>query len=133
MRCGIILVQKNKLWIWKASCRDSGQLIDWECGDRDQATLGRLVARLRRWDVWFYCADSWRVHPKEIPGSKLIQSKKGTVAIEKNNSRQRHWLARFRRRSIVVSKSHFLVDFIVGLFARFHVNGVKEDILSFFC
>ena len=40
-----------------------------------------------------------------IPHDKLTQSKRYTSAIERNNGRQRHWLAAFRRRSIVVTKS----------------------------
>jgi IS1 family transposase len=31
--------------------RDTGQLLDWECGRRDKATLKKLVARLVPWDV----------------------------------------------------------------------------------
>ena len=32
-------LKKNKLWIWKAFCRDTGELIACECGRRDKATL----------------------------------------------------------------------------------------------
>ena len=74
----------------------------------------------------------WAVYPKEIPADSLAQGKQGTVAIERNNSRQRHWFARFRRKSFVVSKSWRMVDLTMALFARFHVNGKREDILSFF-
>ena len=31
--------KKNKLWIWKALDRNTGYLIDWECGDRDKENL----------------------------------------------------------------------------------------------
>jgi IS1 family transposase len=91
------------------------------------------MKRLERWDVWFFCTDKWKVYPQEIPESRLIQGKKGTVGIERNNGRQRHWFARFRRKSIVVSKSLHMVDLTMALFARFHVNGAIEDIQSFFC
>ena len=34
----------------------SGQrLVDWECGDRDAATLNRLLERLKPWSVKLYC------------------------------------------------------------------------------
>lgn len=124
--------KKNKLWLWKAYCRDTGQLIDWECSNRDQSTLARLMARLRRWSVWFFCTDNWKVYPREIPEDDLIQGKRGTVRIERNNARQRHWFARFKRKSQVVSRSLRMVDLTISLFARFHVNGQREDILSFF-
>lgn len=68
----------------------------------------------------------------EISENDLFQGKSGTVAIERNNGRQRHWFARFRRKSIVVSKSLHMVELTMALFARFHVNGCIEDILTFF-
>jgi insertion element IS1 protein InsB len=55
------------------------------------------------------------------------------VAIERNNGRQRHWFARFRRKSIVVSKSFRMVELTMALFARFHVNGLIEEISTFSC
>jgi insertion element IS1 protein InsB len=31
--------KRCKRWIWKALDRDTGQLLDWECGQRDKKTL----------------------------------------------------------------------------------------------
>jgi insertion element IS1 protein InsB len=69
----------------------------------------------------------------EIAENDLLQGKGGTVVLERNNCRQRHWFARFKRKSIVVSKSLHMVDLTMALFARFHVNGNREEIESFFC
>ena len=38
MKCGIFKKKKNNLWIWKAYYRETGELIDWECGGRDKKT-----------------------------------------------------------------------------------------------
>jgi insertion element IS1 protein InsB len=46
------------------------------------------------------------------------------------NARQRHWLARFRRRSIVVSKAKRMVDVSIALFARFAGNDRIGDLIS---
>ena len=51
--------KKNKLWIWKAYRRETGELIDWECGGRDKETLSRLTERLSKWNVELFCADSY--------------------------------------------------------------------------
>ena len=40
------LQKKNKLWIWLAFDRSGQRLVDWECGNRDAATLNRLLERL---------------------------------------------------------------------------------------
>jgi len=92
------------------------------------------MTRLSRWKVDIYCADHWDVYPKEMPlGCHLRQSKSETVAIERNNGRQRHWFARFRRKSIVVSKTVEMVDLTMALFARFHVNGSMSELISLLC
>ena len=46
-----------------------------------------------------------------------------TDGIERNHCQQRHWFGRFKRRSIIVSKSKAMVDLTMALFARFRVNG----------
>ena len=90
------------------------------------------MKRLEKWNIEVFCTDHWEVYNKEISGDKLKQSKAETVAIERNNGRQRHWFARFRRKSIVVSKSLQMVELTMALFARFHVNGNWQDILTLF-
>ena len=122
--------KKNKLWIWKAYRRETGEFIDWECGARDKETLSRLMNRLSGWDVELFCTDNWAVYPEVIEEDKLLQTKSQTFYLEQNNGRQRHWYARFRRKSIVVSKTLEMVDLTMALFARFHVNRPGENILS---
>ena len=41
---------------------------------------------------------------------------------ERTNARLRHWFARFRRRTVVVSRSAAMVERTVALFARYHCN-----------
>jgi insertion element IS1 protein InsB len=122
--------KRQKLWIWKALDRDSGQLLDWECGHRNQATLKKMVDRLAQWDVKLYCTDQWAAYASVIPQDKLVQSKATTHDIERNHCRQRHWFGRFKRKSIIVSKSKAMVDLTMALFAKFWVNGNQDELLS---
>jgi hypothetical protein len=50
--------------------------------------------------------------------------------IERNYCRQRHGFGRFKRRSIIVSKSKDMVDLTLALFARFRVNGDVAEIFT---
>jgi insertion element IS1 protein InsB len=122
--------KRRKLWIWKALDRDTGQLLDWECGRRDKTTLKKLVDRLAPWDVKLYCTDQWATYASVIPPDKLVQSKATTHAIERNHCRQRHWFGRFKRKSIIVSMSKEMVDLTMALFAKFWVNGNQDELLS---
>src|SRR3954467_7627945 len=91
--------KSEPLWVWKAWDRASGQLVDWECGGRDKATCERLIARLTRRRTRLCCADDYAVYAVLLPVGQLHAGKDETHGIERDNARQRHWLARFRRRS----------------------------------
>ena len=128
-RRGLALRQKkaSKLWIWKAFERGTGRLIDWECGDRDRdrdrVTLERLLARLERWGVRLFCSDDWAAYDAALPAGRHYVGKDQTQRSESNNARQRHWFARFRRRTCVVSRSVAMVEATMALFAFYHCNG----------
>src|SRR5215218_6181028 len=105
--------KSEPLWVWKAWDRASGRLVDWECGGRDKATCQRLIERLTRWRARLSCAHDYALYGVLLPVGQLYTGKDETHdtgkdethGIERDNARQRHWLARFRRRSIVVSKT----------------------------
>ena len=111
-------------------CRDTGELIAWECGDRDKATLKKLIDRLEKWNVKMDWTDNYQAYESVLPKDKLVQDKAETHAIERNNCRMRHWFGCFKRQSIIVSKSVQMVDLTVALFARFRVNGDVFEILK---
>ena len=122
--------KKNKLWIWKALDRNTGHLIDWECGGRDKETLEKLTTRLAALDVKVYWTDKWHVYETLLPAHKHVQTKAETHRIERNNGLMRHWFGRFKRKSIIVSKTVEMVNLTIALFARFRVNGDVFDILD---
>jgi IS1 family transposase len=125
-------VKKNKCWIWKAYCRTTGQLVDWECGDRSSKTLKKLLERLKKLNVVLFFADHWEAYAELIPTEMLIQTKAETHGIERNNFRQRHWFGRFRRKTCIISRSLKMVDLTMSLFARFHVNGAFDKLVQMF-
>jgi insertion element IS1 protein InsB len=50
--------------------------------------------------------------------------------IERHHCRQRHWFGRFKRKSIMVSKSTEMMDLTMALFATYWVNGNQDELLS---
>ena len=77
-----------------------------------------------------YYTDMWEVCESVLPPSKLIQTKAEIHRIERNNCLMRHWFGRFRRKSIIVSKSVEMVNLTIALFARFRVSADVLDILK---
>lgn len=83
-------------------------------------------------DVTVYFSDRLNTYAELIPPDRLVQTKKETYGIENNNGRQRHWFARFRRRTCVVSRSWKMVDLTMALFARFHCNRPSHLLFDLF-
>src|SRR5512143_1506304 len=121
--------KSQQLWVWKAWDRTSGRLVDWECGDRGKATCERLIERLQRWRTRLYGADDYAVYDVLLPVGSPTTARTKRLASSGDNARQRHWLARFRRRSIVVSQTVRMVDVSIALFARFAGNDSIADLL----
>ena len=110
--------------------RNTGHLIDWECGARNKETLEKLTTRLAVLNVQVFYTDKWHAYETLEPASKHVQTKAETHCIEWNNCLMRHWFGRFKRKSIIVSKSVEMVDLTIALFARFRVNADVFDILN---
>ena len=77
-----------------------------------------------------YCADGWAAYAELVPPGRLFVGEEETHGIERDHARQRHWLARFRRRSIVVSRALRMVEASIALFARFGGNDGIADLLA---
>ena len=88
------------------------------------------MTRLTSLDVEVYYTDKWHVYETLLPTTKHVQTKAETHRIERNNCLMRHWFGRFKRKSIIVSKSVEMVDLTIALFARFRVNADVFDILN---
>ena len=92
--------------------------------------MSRLLERAERWKPRLYCTDDWAAYVEAIPTGRLHVGKEQTHGIERDHARQRHWLARFRRRSIVVSRAKRMVDASIALLARFGGNDRIGDLVS---
>ena len=82
-----------------------------------------MLKRLERWGVRLFCTDAYAPYEEALPVGRHYIGKDQTQHSESNNSRQRHWLARFRRRTCVVSRSVEMVDATMALLAFYHCNG----------
>ena len=92
--------------------------------------MSRLLTRVERWNPRLYRADDWAAYAELIPQGRLFVGKEETHGIERDHSRQRHWLARFRRRTCVVSKAVRMVEASSALFVRFADDRGIGELLS---
>ncbi len=70
-----------------------------------------------------YCTDEYAPYDRALPAGRHYIGKDETVMSERNHARLRHWFARFRRRTVVVSHSAAMVDRTIALFAHYHCHG----------
>ena len=62
-----------------------------------------------------FVTDDWEGYHRVIPEAQLFTGKDLTFPIEQDNSNVRHCLARFRRRTKVVSRCRTMVDLSLRL------------------
>ena len=83
-------------------------------GGRDDATCRRLIDKVGLAGKTFVTDDREGYH-RVIPEAQLFTGKDLTFPIEQDNSNIRHCLARFRRRTKMVSKCRTMVDLSLRL------------------
>ena len=118
------------MWIWKTIDHRTKKLIGWALGRRDTKTLIKMYDSLGFKEFPHVYSDRYESYKEFFPKNNLTQSKKYTLQIERNNGRQRHWLAAFRRRSIVVTRSLENLAISIALFARFRINGSIDELIA---
>jgi len=111
----------RKLWLWRAYDPVARRTLAWVVGDRDDATCQKLLDKIGVEGKTFV-TDDWDGYHRLIPEAQLFTGKDLTVPIEQDNSNIRHFLARFRRRTKVVSKSMEMVDLSLRLYHHLHDN-----------
>ena len=82
----------------------------WVLGNRDAATFRRLYDKVRHLKGCIFFTDDWKAFSEVLPPGRHVIGKEHTAAIERDNSNTRHHLARFTRRTKVVSRLEHMVD-----------------------
>ena len=74
-----------------------------------------LWDKIKDLSVNIFATDYWKSYEEFIPAEKHIQSKEETYTIESYNSRIRHYLARFKRKTKCYSKSKEMIEISLNL------------------
>ena len=96
--------KQGKRWVWYAYCADSGKILAFQIGKRNDATCKRLFKKLNHLTINKYYTDDWKSYKKYIPAEKHIISKKKTQKIERQNLNFRTHIKRLCRRTLCFSK-----------------------------
>ncbi len=94
----------GKRWVWYAYCADSGKILAFQIGKRNDATCKKLFKKLEKLTIHHYYTDDWKSYKKFSPVEKHTVSKKKTRNIERQNLNFRTHLKRLCRKTICFSK-----------------------------
>ena len=107
----------NKLWIIKLYDSNNNYLVDFELGGRDEETFLKLYNRISNNYKKCYYVDNWQTFTKVLTDNseRHLIGKEYTYPIEQHNSNTRHYLARFHRRTKIVSRRKEMVAISIKL------------------
>jgi len=110
-------IARKKLLLesWLAVDRYGHRTIGFVCGKRNTKTFSRLWEKLRKIDIGVFCSDAWRSYSEVIHRRRYNATKKSTFTVEGYNSRIRHYLARFKRKTKCYSKSQHMMEISLKL------------------
>lgn len=103
------------MWTWVAVDRYNRRFINFICGKRNTATFKQLYSKLIQSHIGVFCSDYWKAYAQIIPSNQHVQSKAQTFTVEGYNSRIRHYLARFKRKTKCYSKSVQMIEYSLKL------------------
>ena len=97
--------------------RKSGEILDFEIGDRSFGTYLQIALRLQeKFNIKYLCADDYEVYKQIQIAEKHVITKAETSLVEANNSSLRGKLARLNRRTKKFSKSAEMLRLSMFLF-----------------
>ena len=118
--------KNNTLWVWVAVAHRRCKALATQVGCRGTKTASKLWSKVNHIPVkWGIATDHYAVYPKLLVGSLHLASKALTHTVEGTNSRIRHYLARFHRRTKCYSKSVRRVEQSLLLF-QYKGRGVYD-------
>jgi len=110
--------KKNYRWLWTAVDRLGKRFLAFVCGDRSTQTGLRLWDKLKHLSMSCFASDHWASYDEFIPPEKHYRSKAETCTVESYNSRIRHYLARFKRKTKCYSKSEQMIEISLNLLMK---------------
>lgn len=94
----------GKRWFWYAYDRDSGQILAFHIGKRNDSACKALVKKLSHLQIDSFRTDDWKSYKKHLPPDKHIISKTKTTHIERRNRDFRTHIKQLARETVCFSK-----------------------------
>lgn len=114
----------NPRWLWHAIDRETGQVLAYVFGRRNDEAFLQLKRLLVPFGIKRFCTDGWGAYQRHLPAQMHQVGKQKTQRIERKHLRLRTRIKRLARKTICFSKSELMHDLVIGLFINRYEFGL---------
>nr|WP_232370362.1 IS1 family transposase [Xenorhabdus lircayensis] len=107
--------KEQQRWLWYAWEPRLKRIIAHTFGRRSKKTLKKLLKKLARFNVAFWCTDNFNIY-NMLPKNKHLIGKSFTQRIKRENLTLRNRIKRLNRKTLGYSKSPEMHDKVIGTF-----------------
>ena len=106
----------HQRWLWHAIDHQTGQVLAYVCGARQDEVFLELKALLKPFGITRFYTDGWGAYRRHLDPAKHTVGKQHTQKIERKHTTLRARIKRLVRKTICYSKSIQMHDIVIGLF-----------------
>jgi len=106
----------HQRWLWHAIEHQTGQVLAYVCGTREDEVFLELKALLKPFGITRFYTDGWGAYRRHLDPAKHTVGKQHTQKIERKHTTLRARIKRLVRKTICFSRSVLMHDLVIGLF-----------------
>jgi insertion element IS1 protein InsB len=110
--------KSQQRWLWHALDHDTGQLLAYVFGPREDGTFVQLKELLAPFGITRFYTDGWGAYRRHLDPSTHTVGKQHTQKIERKHITFRTRIKRLTRKTICFSCSMLMHDLVIGLFIK---------------
>jgi insertion element IS1 protein InsB len=108
--------KKRPRWLWGALDHQTGRILAYVFGRREDHALLQLKALLEPFGIRRYYTDGWGAYHRHLAPRQHVVGKRRTQQLERKHLTLRTRIKRLVRKTICFSRSVKMHDIVIGLF-----------------
>jgi len=116
--------KEHQRWLWHALDHDSGEILAYVLGNREDAVFLELKKLLAPFGITRFYTDGLGAYERHLPPAQHVVGKANTQKIELKHLTLRTRIKRLVRKTICFSKLEKMHDIVIGLFINRYEFGV---------
>jgi insertion element IS1 protein InsB len=108
--------KKQPRWLWEALDHQTGRILAYVFGRREDQALLELKALLAPLGIRRFYTDGWGAYHRHLAPHQHVVSKRATQQLERKHLTLRTRIKRLVRKTICFSRSLVMHELVIGLF-----------------